>query len=1210
MSTTPRLGALDASPPKSSMFLHHYRQQQSIFRDEAAGRHLLEEQEGIARREILQGMVKALMSTTQQAVAPLATRGGLGPSAAIESLLSRSPQTSFALDVSPTPLTLSFGYPPAGNSPSHNNYYQQPPQEQAIYAPPLVPTSAPLGPPIVSKLARLGLSRKPTTARELFGEEAEERKLLRAKENQRWSLLAEAIRCEHQLMVYDALDDELGGQKKRKKNKQRATGDMSLDADQLYPMMERKDIDMLGVCGGIEGIILALNTDTDSGIEESSVAQRRERYGKNELPEAEQNTFWDYVKDALGDKMMRALIVAACMSLLLGLTVPDPETGKVDYATGWIEGAAILVSVAVVTLVSASNDYQKAKKFAQLSAETAKREVALLRDGKKVRIDSTLVVVGDIMYIEGGDILTADGLYLDGQDVKCDESSATGEPDAIAKDSTNDPFMLSGTSVLEGQGRILITGVGPNSFSGHHTLLTRAGGDNPTPLQERLEEMADQIGVLGMGAAAMTFGALALKASYFMYTGRQPWAIKPFLDFVIVAVTIVVVAIPEGLPLAVTIALAYSMRNMMRDNCLVRILAACETMGGANTICSDKTGTLTTNRMTVVQAWLMGRTHRESRPLDFDEALPHAARLKLADAICLNTTADEKETPEGMVWVGNKTEYALLQFVRDRLGFDFNRLRNLVPKEDRNIYVFNSEKKRMTSLVRRHGAMMLYVKGAPEYLLPQCDHYLNPKGERELIDETRRRYFSSVITDMSSSGNRTLLVAYAELDSLSFPASEPGDEVLTLIAIFGIQDPIRDEVPLAVQQCQQAGICIRMVTGDNRNTAISIAKQCGVLTSTGLVLEGREFRELAEKHEAKLVEMLPRLQVLARSSPTDKHTLVSLLRKHDDIVAVTGDGTNDSPALKEAHVGFAMKSGTEIAKSASDIVLLDDNFASVVNAAMWGRNVNDNIRKFIQFQVTVNIVGVALTFVGALIDGKNHVPLSPVQLLWLNLIMDTLAALALATEQPSKELLNRPPFPKSAPLISRRMWVNIIGQACLQLCVMSYLLTRGFPVFAPPLHSPKHSTMFFNTFIMMQVWNEFNARKLYNEVNVFSGLFTRSKGHLLVLLVMLGFQFFAVQVAGHFMNTVPLNLVEWLVTIAIGASCIPAGFVLRSIPVKEAHFATSATALAPQKTTGKERFRKGARRMTLVVRAARSLCKKAGVQYVVPPPRGGKRLHA
>eukprot|EP00668_Euglena_longa_P046616 GGOE01062301.1.p1 GENE.GGOE01062301.1~~GGOE01062301.1.p1 ORF type:complete len:1055 (-),score=361.18 GGOE01062301.1:374-3322(-) len=939
-------------------------------------------------------------------------------------------------------------------------------------------------------------------------------------------------------------------------------------------------MEKLASLGGVEGLALPLYLDSNlrRGINSSTLEERRKKFGDNILPQKELMSFFEHVMDALGDTMMLILIGAAVVSLVLGLTVPDPHTGKVEYSTGWIEGAAILISVTVVVLVTATNNYSKALKFAELSAETSKRSCTVLRDGCKQTIDTTELVVGDVLFLNAGDLLPSDAILVEGVEVKCDEAAMTGESDVVDKDAELDPFMIAGTSVVQGGGRALVSAVGQNSSSGKQLKLTLESGEQETPLQKKLSTLADDIGYLGGLAAALTFTVLSLKEIYFWLNyPSHPLHLKPFLDFLIVAVTIVVVAIPEGLPLAVTIALAYSMREMMEDNCLVRVMAACETMGGADAICSDKTGTLTTNTMTVVQAWVAekrvvvpgsgipvpatNQPHRSNSTLRAGSASPtgllEGLNVFVVDLFCeaciMNSSAEEKLQADGTTqWTGNKTEIGILRFLKEKVGVDPVDIQRSFPSESVRQFPFNSDKKRMTTVVKKGNKFVSYVKGAPDLLLAQCEEYMNTAGQRLPLTKDKREYLKAVITDMALLGNRCILVGVADLTVSSMPHEDPEDCQFCVLSILGIQDPIREEVPGAVQKCQNAGIIVRMVTGDNKQTACSIAEKAGIYhKETGVALEGLEFRQMVEEEPERLRTLLPRLEVLARSSPQDKFVLVDLLRKNGNTVAVTGDGTNDAPALKLADVGFAMKTGTEIAKTASDIVLLDDNFVSVVKACMWGRNVNDNIKKFLQFQVTVNIVGVALTFFGAAFSDTNTAPLTPVQLLWLNLIMDTLAALALATEQPSEQLLDRDPIHRDSSLITRRMWINITGHAVFQLGVMLWLMLYAAPYFNVEDQSIHHRTIVFNTFILIQIWNEFNARKLHGEFNVFAGM-GRSKGHLRVTCIMVLFQFCSVQFFGDFFGTRPLNLAQWVACVAIGAMCLPYGALLNIVTGSEA----------------------------------------------------------
>eukprot|EP00668_Euglena_longa_P001852 GGOE01002173.1.p1 GENE.GGOE01002173.1~~GGOE01002173.1.p1 ORF type:complete len:1026 (-),score=246.76 GGOE01002173.1:327-3296(-) len=942
----------------------------------------------------------------------------------------------------------------------------------------------------------------------------------------------------------------------------------------------------LAESGGVNGLLEKLNTNLEDGIKVSSISGRRKHFGGNVLPEPDPVTFFGLLVEALGDSMLQILIGAAIVSLILGLTVPDPKTGKVEYSTGWIEGAAILTSVVVVVTVTAWNDYSKAQKFAELNKKTAQKEVIVKRGGQRARCDISEVVVGDILTIGYGDILGADGIYVSGEDIVCDESAQTGESHPINKNAQEDPFFLAGALVIQGGGEMLVTGVGESSCNGKLAAALQVE-KSETPLQEKLGEMANSIGFFGLYAAIATFIVLAIKELYFIfYTGSHNFHIKPFLDFVIVAVTIVVVAIPEGLPLAVTISLAYSMKQMQADNCLVRVLAACETMGGATTICSDKTGTLTCNKMSVVRGWIGEKNFDITPPHSFDfGALPAPAVDAMCESLSLNSTAEEKVDEQGnKVWDGNKTEQGLLRFVKDTLKFDYMAIRKKYHRDSRKQWPFNSEKKRMTTMIMKNGKALLLTKGAPEIILQECTSYLNHNGQVVLISSDIVKAINDAIDHMAQNGNRVLMVVQAETAFTTIPEKEPTCSEYTCIGLLGVEDPVRPEVPGAVAKCQGSGILVRMVTGDNVKTATSIAKQCGIYQPGGLIMEGQQFRETVAalrkedtdpKENETLRRIIERLQVLARSSPEDKQVLTKLLQDADMVVAVTGDGTNDGPALKMANVGFSMNTGTDIAKAASDIVLMDDNFVSVVKAVMWGRNVNDNIKKFIQFQVTVNVVGVFITFVGAAFDEGNESPLSPVQLLWVNLIMDTLAALALATEQPvEKVLLSRKPEAKGQSLITGRMWLNILGHAIFQITLLLWLLNSGAAFLGVPPKSLKHLTIYFNTFILIQIWNEFNARKLAGETNVFSGFLTNSRPHAAVTLLMVLIQVFAVQCGGSFMHTTPLNLREWIFCTLIGSLCIPYGYILNHLPLFKPEEAPKKDSLPQPVTPSKSTIRK------------------------------------
>ncbi|RYN76175.1 Calcium-transporting ATPase 2, partial [Alternaria tenuissima] len=719
------------------------------------------------------------------------------------------------------------------------------------------------------------------------------------------------------------------------------------------------------------------------------------------------------------------------------------------------------------------------------------------------------VLAGDIIHMEPGDIIPVDGIFVDGSDVKCDESSATGESDAMRKTpgaavmkalesgqpaKNLDPFVISGAKVLEGVGTFMATSVGEHSSFGQIMMSVRVEIE-ATPLQEKLGKLAMAIAYLGTIAAGILFFVLLFRFIGGLSGDTRSASAKgsAFMDILIVAVTIIVVAVPEGLPLAVTLALAFATTKMLKENNLVRILRACETMGNATAICSDKTGTLTTNRMTVV-AGTFGTTRfdrADSANSDKDQTISAwasrvslAAKQLLIQSIAINSTAFEGQEDGKPVFVGSKTETALLELAKDHLGL----VSLSETRGNENVaqsFPFDSAKKCMGAVVKLlNGRYRLVVKGASETLLDRASNIADFETlEAQLLSEEHRQVLTDTIKAYGNRSLRTIGLVYRDFtewppDKETLPDGSSVDFVsllrdLTFFGLVGIQDPVRPGVPEAVRKAQKAGVTVRMVTGDNMQTARAIATECLIYTEGGLVMEGPDFRRLPTE---QLDEMLPRLQVLARSSPEDKRILVTRLKALGEIVAVTGDGTNDAPALKAANVGFSMVSGTEVAKEASSIILMDDNFSSIITALMWGRAVNDAVQKFLQFQITVNITAVVLAFVTAVYDDEMKPVLRAVQLLWVNLIMDTFAALALATDPPTEKILDRPPQGKG-PLITTTMWKQITGQNIYKITVIFVLYFAGGDILGYDLSDPNKQleldTVIFNSFVWMQIFNIF-----------------------------------------------------------------------------------------------------------------------------------------
>ncbi|XP_049718265.1 plasma membrane calcium-transporting ATPase 2 isoform X2 [Loxodonta africana] len=1096
---------------------------------------------------------------------------------------------------------------------------------------------------------------------------------------------------------------------KNQRNESSHGGEFGCTMEELRSLMELRGTEAVvkikETYGDTEAICRRLKTSPVEGLPGTTpdLEKRKQIFGQNFIPPKKPKTFLQLVWEALQDVTLIILEIAAIISLGLSFYHPPGESNEAcataqggaedegEAEAGWIEGAAILLSVICVVLVTAFNDWSKEKQFRGLQSRIEQEQkFTVIRANQVVQIPVAEIVVGDIAQVKYGDLLPADGLFIQGNDLKIDESSLTGESDQVRKSVDKDPMLLSGTHVMEGSGRMLVTAVGVNSQTGIIFTLLGAGGEEEekkdkkgvkkgdglqlpaadgaagsnaadsanaglvngkmqdgnvdasqskakqqdgaaamemqplksaeggdaddkkkanmhkkekSVLQGKLTKLAVQIGKAGLVMSAITVIILVLYFTVDTFVvNKKPWLpectpvyVQYFVKFFIIGVTVLVVAVPEGLPLAVTISLAYSVKKMMKDNNLVRHLDACETMGNATAICSDKTGTLTTNRMTVVQAYV-GDVHYKEIP---DPSSVNAKTMELlVNAIAINSAYTTKILPpekEGALprQVGNKTECGLLGFVLD-LKQDYEPVRIQMPEEKLyKVYTFNSVRKSMSTVIKLPDeSFRMYSKGASEIVLKKCCKILNGAGEpRVFRPRDRDEMVKKVIEPMACDGLRTICVAYRDFPNSPEPDWDNENDILndlTCICVVGIEDPVRPEVPEAIRKCQRAGITVRMVTGDNINTARAIAIKCGIIHpgEDFLCLEGKEFNrrirnEKGEIEQERIDKIWPKLRVLARSSPTDKHTLVkgiidSTHTEQRQVVAVTGDGTNDGPALKKADVGFAMGiAGTDVAKEASDIILTDDNFSSIVKAVMWGRNVYDSISKFLQFQLTVNVVAVIVAFTGACITQDS--PLKAVQMLWVNLIMDTFASLALATEPPTETLLLRKPYGRNKPLISRTMMKNILGHAVYQLTLIFTLLFVGEKMFQidsgrnAPLHSPpsEHYTIIFNTFVMMQLFNEVNARKIHGERNVFDGIF-RNPIFCTIVLGTFAIQIVIVQFGGKPFSCSPLQLDQWMWCIFIGLGELVWGQVIATIPTSRLKFLKEAGRLTQKEEIPEE----------------------------------------
>lgn len=962
--------------------------------------------------------------------------------------------------------------------------------------------------------------------------------------------------------------------------------------DELMTKYEHRkteeDLVFLNSLGGDIQLAQNLKTNFESGIREDpeELDRRLACFGENKLEEEELKHCCEFVLEALGDMMLQILIVAAIVQIVLG-SIPGVAQ---DPHTDWIDGLSIVVAVIVVVAVGSITNYQKEKKFKQLNdTNNDMMKFVVTRNGHTKVVKSDEILVGDIVNVSFGMILPADGILVDGSMIKMDESPLTGESnlilketlatcmakkeEMIAKDKKIDkksslpsPVMFSGTLVKEGKGKCMIMAVGSSSMKGKIREIVKQSqeaDDSKTPLEEKLDTIAEQIGYFGLISAVVTLVALFIQfgvnyssaSESYTVVNQTYWFNKQLnasipalnnnttiqnalsvnntspsslisqdvLNIFMLCIAIIVVAIPEGLPLAVTLALAFSINKMMKENNLVRKMQACETMGGANYICSDKTGTLTRNIMSIVQFFdgashykidYIGKTDEEENQNALDKERerekdrqnnvrlvkdpkecfgnPEYYKLfKLAVLLNIDATINAGD----VVTQANKSDQAFIDLFKD-LKENLYETRTQYLQGDVRTFAFSSDRKRMSTLVKSSEfptGYRLFIKGASDYLLEKFStHYIDPNTcEQKIISDVEKINFDAKIKAFANEALRTIVVAYKDISEEEYEnfknTDENGDytvekESLVIIGLVGISDTLRPKVPESVLKCQRAGITVVMVTGDLKDTAVAIAKNCNIIDRNEeangklVAMTGEEFytrigglscdtcgskvevctcpktksqakqrgidTKKVRKDKISNMEEFKKitkdLRVIARCRPMDKYALVVGLRKTGNVVAVTGDGTNDAPALSRSDVGFAMGiQGTDIAKDASDIIIMDDNFNSIVTAVLWGRNIFDNIRKFIQFQLSVNLCACILVFITACIG--NETPLKTIQMLWVNLIMDSLGSLALATEPPNDKLLERKPYKRSESIINPKMWKHILLQAIFGLGVLLFL---------------------------------------------------------------------------------------------------------------------------------------------------------------------------
>ncbi len=861
------------------------------------------------------------------------------------------------------------------------------------------------------------------------------------------------------------------------------------------------------------------------GLTDEQVKQSREQHGRNVLTPPQRTSLWKLYLDKYRDPIIQILLVAAFVSLILAFIEKN-----------YMETIGIFVAVFLATTVGFYFERDAAKKFNLLTALSEEQSVKVRRNGKVMEIPRHDVVVGDVVLVEVGDEVPADGELIVCNDLQINESTLTGEP--VTEKSLEGGgdgayprnVILRSTMVMNGRGEFVVTAVGDATEIGKVAKKSTEQTSVETPLHMQLDKLAKMISKVG---SVVSVAAFFIFLIHDILT-NPAWGGKDYfymaeivLKYFMMAVTLIVMAVPEGLPMAITLSLALNMRRMLKSNNLVRKLHACETMGAVTVICTDKTGTLTQNKMQVSALELkLG-----------DEAL-------LNTAIALNSTAELNDGKP----IGNPTESALLLWL-DAQGKDYEELRRQV-----NVLKqlpFSTERKMMATLAEVDGETYLFVKGAPEIVMKKC-----------IIEDRMLRQSAEELDEWQHKAMRTLAFAYKKIEASIMRTSRTSTaEVVALLdandlqlqAIAAIADPIRPDVPAAVQECRHAGIEVKVVTGDTAATALEIGKQIGVfedepenigadgsLTSLDQqMITGEEWEALSDD---EAYERAKDIRVMSRARPTDKQRLVAMLQKRGEVVAVTGDGTNDAPALHYAHVGLSLGSGTSVAKEASDMTLLDDSFKSIANAVMWGRSLYRNLQRFLFFQLVVNVAALLLVLGGSVIG--TEMPLTVTQILWVNLIMDTFAALALASLPPSHEVMKEKPRKASDFIINKSIGFGILFCGIVFFLVMFALLVycerRGKG--GVDVHE---LTMFFTTFVMIQFWNLFNAKALMSHHTAFRH-FLKDKGMILVLVLVLVGQWIIVTFGGEMFRTTPLSLHEWLLIIGSTSVVLWAGELWRA----------------------------------------------------------------
>ncbi|KAJ5068059.1 calcium-transporting atpase [Anaeramoeba ignava] len=944
--------------------------------------------------------------------------------------------------------------------------------------------------------------------------------------------------------LFDLLIKKFNNQnqkRKKEKNKENLSLNFGIDKETLLGLTKFGGLstqERLEEQGGVEGVITKLCVDPKIGLRlsetKSNFKKRREVFGTNQISNQSEKTFLSFFLDTLKDLSLLFLLFSSVVSLILGLKMKD--SNKI-----LIQEIIIFILVLVACLVITIKDYKKERKLSNLNQLNNFFEVSVLREVKKdqsavINILSKDVNIGDIALLSPGVTIPGDGLVISANELEVDESQITGEPYSIEKDEKDNPVLYEGTQVTNGEGRMIVIGVGTNTQFGQIREYLQEKPE-PTPLQLRISDIINLIEIIGLFSAGLALLVLLIPWIFKNISNPKGFISENYDEFfqiVLIVRNIFLISFPSGFSFITTISFGYSMKKLIKSNSLVRRLEACEKMGNVTTICCEKTGVLTEVKLDISSGYFFDQYFQE---------IPEVMDQKIINLLGEGMAMNSKVIWDGQTLVGNQIDGAIVSYLMAMKFpfFDFQKEnKEKIVKE----FPFSSSRKRMSTIFEKNGKHRIHMKGSPQVILERCSHYLDQNGNQHQLTEEKNQEIQNLIENMTNLGLRTLALAYKEWDKISNENLDEADDFekdLVFFSVLGLSFPIRKGASNAIYECQRAGITVRMLTGTDIREASHFARKHGIL-SDGEVIEGKQLKEMSDEERKSIA---PKLQVVARSSPSVKLILVKTLQELGEVVAVTGDGTGDAPALQQADVGFSMGiAGTDVAKESSDIVLLDDNFNSIVNAIISGRSVHDNINKFVQFQLTSNLVGILLSFVFVIF--KKESPFNIFQIFWANSVIGNIAAFTIGQDPATNDILKQKPYPKTDSLFPKQMIHNILAQTVYQLFVLFFILYFGQSFLHYDISIPEQKlhlyTILFNSFVFCQLFNQINSRKIHDETKIFKGILQNTAFFISLILIVL-IQLLVVNFGGKLFSTIPLSRSEWIISIAFSAFSIPFRYI-------------------------------------------------------------------